>query len=1038
MRSLGTVNASKPRAPIDIWTAALVLISIVLVAGLLFVPAEWRSVFVLPVIPTVGWIIVRQTHKQYVNADERRPSAEAASSPGNNSAVLAMLGTAPGNTASALTRHSTDLVAVVGIDGRVRQLSDNLAQHLGTTAGPGTALLDRPFSELLHPDDRARWLGCLAEFSGGSRTHANLDRLCMLRRHAEPAYLDVYVSNECATPSIDGLVLNARDVTDRIAVERALACNESKFTSVFHASEDAIVIVRATDWMVQDFNPAFTRLLGLCRQDAIGVQLDALGLWPAKAPAVEFLQRARTSATGVEERVALRHCETGELLEAGIAARLTEIDGALALLLVVRDYTETEQTRHALLEVERKFTLVFNAAPDGIVIIRDADRVVIDINDYLCELTGFAKENVLGQKLDFSRAFADRGAAQHATDMLERLGGYRNLTLDLRVQNGPDIPVLVSATSFQLDGERCSLNLVRDVRDLRRAEQALRRADARFRAAFEDAPMGIALVDPELNIIDANHWLASMLGLARSALVGLDFAQVVPEDERAGLRHFMLQRLTQHNGTSQREQSLLRPNGELRSATVHVVVQDEEDNQAPYLIVQLVDVTDIKRSQEQMERLAYYDPLTGLANRRLFMDRLEQALQRSLRSGKPSAVLFLDLDQFKKINDTHGHDAGDMLLKVVADRLRNSVRREDTVARLGGDEFNVLLHEVRDVDAAGQVAENLLQALCKPVTTENITLSVTTSIGIAMLPSDGTDAAALVQRADHAMYQAKQQGRNTFRFYADSLSARFTERMGYAQALEQALARDELTLFYQPILSLDGTALHSVEALLRWQHPQRGLLAPSAFLDASEHAGLMRELDLWAVRHALTQLAAFDAAGYDIPAIALNISGRHIGDAEFVRVLGHAADAAQIATSRVALELPERLLVRDLDLAEQWLQSLRSLGFEIGIDDFGAAASSINAITQLPVQRVKLDNSVVQRLATSSTAAVLTETVIELCRRVGREVIAEGLETEAQQARLARAGCAFAQGYLLAAPQTAIELLQWLAVRRPTATRLQA
>ncbi len=942
---------------------------------------------------------------------------------------------------------------MVDIDGRVRHLSDNLAQHLGmttqrphttppSTAGLLTELQLQPFSELLHADDRARWLDCLAEFSAAGRTHAHLDRLRLLRHDTGPTdldvYLDVYISNECGTPGVDGLVLNARDVTDRVALERALACNESKFTSVFHASEDAIVIVRASDWVVQDFNPAFTRLLGLCRQDAIGMALDALGLWPVPALAVEFLQRVRNSATGVEERAALRQCETGELLEARVAARLTEIDGAPALLLVLRDYTETEHNRHALLEVERKFTLVFNAAPDGIVIVRDADRVVIDINDYLCELTGFAKENVLGRRLDFSRAFADPDAAQRATDTFERLGGYRNLALDLRVPRGPDIPVLVSATSFQLDGERCSLTLVRDMRDVRRAEQALRRADERFRAAFEDAPMGIALVDPELNIIDANHWLASMLGLVRGALVGLDFTLAVPEDERAGLRHFLLQRLRLQTSASEREQSLLRPDGELRRATVHVVVQDEEDNQAPYLIVQLVDVTDIKRSQEQMERLAYYDPLTGLANRRLVMDRVEQSLQHSLRSGKPSALLFLDLDQFKKINDSHGHDTGDLLLKVVAERLRSSVRREDTVARLGGDEFNVLLHEVRDVDAAGQVAENLLQALAEPVHTDNVTLSVTASIGIAMLPSDGTDAAGVMQRADHAMYQAKQQGRNRFKFYADSLSARFTERMGYAHALERALSRDELTLHYQPILSLDGSTLHSVEALLRWQHPQRGLLTPSAFLDTIEHAGLMRELDLWAVPHALTQLAAFDAAGYDIPAIALNVSGRHIGDSGFVRALVHAADAAQIPTRRVALELPERLLVRDLELAEQWSQALRSLGFEIGIDDFGAEASSINAITQLPVQRVKLDNSVVQRLATSRTAAVLTETVIDLCRRVGREVVAEGLETAAQQARLARAGCAFAQGHLLAGPQTAIELLQWLAARQPPAVRQQA
>lgn len=1029
------------------WQAAAVLPAIALALSL----GSWgnrpQADIGAPSLATAGSAATAPAASAAAGAVPPQPHGRAQSPSPTRSAAIAD-GAAVSTSFDALTEFSTDLAGVIALDGRVRQLSRNLSERLGRREG---SALDLPFTELVHVADRARWLGCLAEFAGnadgrGEQRSVHLDRLRLLRPGADPLFVDMRITDHRGTAGLEGLVLNARDVTDRIAIERALARNESKFASVFHASADGIVIARATDLLVLDFNPSFTRLLGVSRQQAIGTALDALGLWPTAEVSRAFLSRLRSSATGIDERVTLRHSESGQPLEARISARYTEIDGELALLLVVRDETDNEQTRHALREVERKFTIVFNAAPDGIAIVRASDRVIVDVNDYMCEIAGYAREDLLGNPMGTLKVFDDADAAQHGRQMLQRLGGFRNLELTLRHRQGEVIPALVSASVVNLDGEPCVLILVRDIRDQRRAEQALRRADARFRSAFEDAPMGIALVDAQLEIIEANHWLADMLGMKRNTLGGLGFTNVVPEDERAGLCHSLMQLLHDDNGPLHREQTLLGPDGQPRQAILHAVLQQDEASEPPYFIVQLVDITDIKRSQEQMERLAFYDPLTGLANRRLFMDRLEQSLQHSRRSGKPSALLFLDLDQFKAVNDTHGHDVGDELLKLIADRLRHAVRREDTVARLGGDEFNVLLHEVRDVDAAGQVAEHLLTVLREPAIVGGNRLEVTTSIGIAMIPSDGSDPTSLAQRADHAMYQAKQQGRNTYRFYADSLSSRFTERMGFAHALEQALARNELLLFYQPIYALEephapahgqdaphapaGTAAHGallgIEALLRWQHPQRGMLEPAAFLDASEHAGLMRELDLWALRQGLAHLLAMEAAGHVVPSLALNLSGRHIGDGQFVRTLHQIVLDSGVAPARVSLELSERLLARDLDLAQQWLQSLRALGFAITIDDFGAEASSINAITRLPVQRVKLDNSVVQRLTSSRDALLLTETVIGLCRQVGRELVAEGIETEEQRLRLVRAGCVYGQGYLLGAPCTAIELAQVL------------
>ena len=688
----------------------------------------------------------------------------------------------------------------------------------------------------------------------------------------------------------------------------------------------------------------------------------------------------------------------------------------------------------ALRDSEQKFTLVFNAAPDGISITRLVDGVLIDVNDQLCAASGYAREELLGRNLGEMGIVDDQRDLYRALRLLQRYGSFRDIEMTLISKNGERVPALASATQVDIGGEPCVVTIAKDIRGVRRAEQALRNSEARFRGAFEDAPLGMALVDSHLQLIEGNYWLADMMGIALGKLPARNFTDLLVPEERGDLEVALLRLLDTEDEHLRREQRLQRPDGEYRHATLHAVVQQDGEGEAKYLIVQLADVTDIKRSQEQMERLAFYDPLTNLANRRLFMDRLEQTMQHAARSGRPAALFYLDLDQFKKVNDELGHDIGDELLKIVAERLRTCVRREDTVGRPGGDEFNIVLHEVRDADAAAHVAEHVLTVLREPMRIDGHQLTITITIGIAMIPDDGSDAGLLVQRADQAMYRAKQQGRNTYRFYGDAVNARAVERLNFETALERALLGDELTLLYQPVYDVATDALYAVEALLRWQHPERGILQPALFLDVTEHSGLLRALDMWVLRKACRQLQALDQLGVHVPAVAVSIANRHISDPDLPRTIEQLLAECGLAKTRVHIEIGESVLAREADAAQHWLEALREHGLHLTIDDFGATIGSLNAISRLPVQNVKLDSSVVHRLTSSREAALMADTVVAVCAALGREVIADGVQTQEQRDRLLRAGCRSAQGPFFGPPLTGSGLTEALRPARSPAS----
>lgn len=421
----------------------------------------------------------------------------------------------------------------------------------------------------------------------------------------------------------------------------------------------------------------------------------------------------------------------------------------------------------------------------------------------------------------------------------------------------------------------------------------------------------------------------------------------------------------------------------------------------------------------EMSHFAYHDFLTGLPNRIQLLDRLTLAIALAQRNERRLAVLFLDLDRFKSVNDSLGHSVGDQLLQSVAQRLALCVRNSDTVSRQGGDEFVILLAEIEHEGDAAKIARKIQSALSAPHCIDGTTLYVGCSIGISVYPTDGLDADILIRHADTAMYHAKQQGRNQYQFYRVKMNRHAVERQFIENNLRQALERGQFVLHYQPKVELDSGRICGVEALIRWQHPERGLLPPDDFIPIAEDCGLIVEIDDWVLTQACRQARSWQSSGLDFGRVAVNLSPSEFHNDNLVGRLRAALGATGLDPDRLELELTERVFLRDAEATMEMLEDVRSIGVQLAIDDFGTGYSSLSYLRRLPVDLLKIDQSFLKDIDNDAHAATILKAVIDIGIGLRKRVTAEGVETEEQFRYLQRHRCREGQGYYFSMPLTA-------------------
>lgn len=524
---------------------------------------------------------------------------------------------------------------------------------------------------------------------------------------------------------------------------------------------------------------------------------------------------------------------------------------------------------------------------------------------------------------------------------------------------------------------------------------------------FQNAREAIIMMDAEYRVRAVNGAFTSITGHAPEHILGQPLAGLGWDADDGFYERIWSELDGQDHWEG--ELSGVRSNGERYPVRVALTaIRDAYGDVASYMAM-LSDISERKRQEEQVRHQAEHDALTGLPNRILFLDRLHQALATWRRQQHRCAVMFLDLDKFKAINDTLGHQAGDAVLREVSARLRACVRRVDTISRLGGDEFVVLLADIKGADQAAHVAGAVTQALRRPIDVGGQPVALSVSIGIALCPDDGVDVEALLHHADVAMYHAKQDGRDAFRFFSPAMNAHVVERVELENRLRQAIEGGEFVLEYQPEIELASGRVATVEALLRWRHPERGLLLPQHFLPAAEESGLIVPIGEWVLQEACRQASAWRDAGFPVT-VAVNLSDGQVAHAGLLPAVDAALQGAGLAPASLELEITEDALVRG-EPAFETAMALRARGVQLSIDHFGTGTSSLETLRRFPLSKLKIDRSYVGDVGHDPVDAAMVPAIISVARSLGLRVVGEGVETAEQLDFLRRHGCDDYQGF---------------------------
>ena len=789
----------------------------------------------------------------------------------------------------------------------------------------------------------------------------------------------------------------------------------------------------SSDWYwEQDEQLRFTRIAGRAVDEG-RVRVDSLigrTRWEIEASAVDEKSR-QAHDQAVAERKPFRDLvirseneDANASVVAVSGAPWFEGDGRFrGYRGIARDITLQQRAEREIAEAKGFLDALIAAIPTP-VLVKDEQHRYIGVNASFCEFFRRSSEQILG-KTDFD-FFAPEDAAFYQDTDAEALKGRTPVSYERPYRIGEDVRwMLVRKTALtRPDGSRVVVLVLIDLTDRRAAEAALRESETRFRDFSAAAGEYVWEADLEGRLTYVSSRVQSLWGYSDQELIGRTPAELMPPSEAERVREWLRHNMGQDGTFHDLEHTILDRNGETRWVLINAVGTFDAAGKRVGQRGTGRDITDRKAAEARISYLATRDPLTELPNRVLFNDRLEQGIVSARRTGQSLALLFIDLDRFKNINDSLGHQVGDLLLKEVADRMQGCIRKGDTLSRLGGDEFVVTLEGLQQAEDAAQVAAKIIKALSRPCEIAGHTLNTSCSIGISIYPLDADDDRALMKNADTAMYHAKERGRNNYQFFSPEMNVRAVERHSLETALRAALERDEFTLYYQPLVGMRSGKIVGMEALLRWQHPERGVLTPATFMAVAEESGLIEPIGQWVLRAACHAAKAWIDSGYPALKVAVNISPRElIRPREFARSISRILDSTGLDPRGLELEMTESLLIQNVEENIAVLRKLGQDGVRIAVDDFGKGYSSLSYLRQLPIDRLKIDRSFVRNVERDAEDAAIVQAIVAMAHSLGLQVTGEGVETRAQLDALARLGCDEYQGYLFSRPLPAMEFV---------------
>ena len=797
------------------------------------------------------------------------------------------------------------------------------------------------------------------------------------------------------------------------------------YEAVLRCCDDAI-ITKTLDGVVTSWNPAAQRLFGYAAHEMLGQPL--LRLFPPERQNEEsFILEKIVQGEWVDHFETVRLHKSGRRLH--VSVTISPIRDASGRIVgaskIARDISERVELWHR----SQLFQSIVESTDDA-VISKTTQGIVTSWNAAAEQLFGYRADEMIGQPM--LRLLPPERQSEEV-EILRRIAAGQRIAHFQTQRCHRDghrlaVSVTISPVRDPLGRVSGASTIMRDVSHQKRLEEQLRLTASVFTHANE----GVVITDPQGRMVDVNQAFERITGYARDEALGRTAQFLRSGRDGPDVVQQLLAELQAH-GRCQGEVWSRRKSGEAYAGLLTVSRVDDAAGQPQNYVALFADVTSMRVQQERLEHLAHFDALTGLPNRLLLSDRLRQSMAHSRRQSQALAVLYLDLDGFKAINDSHGHDVGDALLVAVAGQMKMALRESDTLARMGGDEFVVVLGQLPGAEACLPLVERLLLACAAPLRVGERLLQVSASIGITLFPQDDSDVDQLLRHADQAMYQAKQLGKNRYHLFDPVHDARMRSRAGVLAALRLGLEQQQFELYYQPKVNMRTGAVVGVEALLRWHHPSSGLLHPPAFLPLISGQDLEDTLADWVLREALRQLEDWSRQGL-VLGLSVNVGARQMLQGGFAAHLRAClADFPDVDPSRLELEVLESSALEDIHQASRVMRECRDMGVHFAVDDFGTGYSSLTYLKRLPAETLKIDQSFVRDMLVDEEDLAIVQGVISLAKAFNRQVVAEGVEHLEQGSRLLAMGCELAQGYVIARPMPAPAFLAWLAHWQPCA-----
>ena len=795
-----------------------------------------------------------------------------------------------------------------------------------------------------------------------------------------------------------------------------------RYRGLLEAAPDAMVIVNQGG-KIMVLNVQAEKHFGYGRDELVGQ--DVKNIIPEGFAERLIADGNRTAAEALAQQIGTgielygRRKDGSEFPIEIMLSPLESAEGTL-VTAAIRDISVRKDAEKHLAQMESRYRGLLEAAPDAMVVVNQDGEIVL-VNVQAEKQFGYRRDELLGQKVKniIPEGFAERLIADGTRSAAEALAQEIGTGIELngRRKDGSEFPIEIMLSPLESAEGVLVTAAIRDISVRQAAEKHLAQMESRYRGLLEAAPDAMVVVNQDGEIILLNVQAEKQFGYRRDELLGQKVKNIIPEGFAERLIADALRSaedaLAQQIGTG------IELNGRRKDGSefpIEIMLSPLKGAEGVLVTAAIRNITTRKKAEALMIHSSEHDFLTGLPNRLLLSDRVNQAIRMAIRHKRKVAVLFLDLDGFKHINDSLGHPTGDKLLQSVGKRLVDCVRTSDTVSRQGGDEFVVLLSEEEDSKDASMTAKRMLRAVAEAHFIDQHDLHVTCSIGISLYPEDGLNAETLIKNADTAMYQAKENGRQTYQYFKPAMNVRAVERQSLEESLRRALERQEFVVHYQPKINLKTGKISGAEALLRWTHPTRGPVPPGQFIPVAEDCGLILPIGTWVLRQACQQAQAWVDAGLPLGTMAVNISAIQLRSENFLESVFTILQDTRLDPRLLELELTESVLMKHAEHTASILTALRDRGVQVAVDDFGTGYSSLSYLRKFPIDALKIDHSFVGQITTVPDEIIIVKAVIGLGRSLKLRVVAEGVETQEQLAFLQAHHCDEAQGYYFSRP----------------------